>query len=133
MEDFNKAFLSKLAWKMLNEVDRPWVKSLLTQYCKEVEPRNDDSMIWKGILSARDVVLSVAWFLVGDRRSIDIWKNPWIPWLDVQSTGCLQSKSWSYPETPGMCWGSTRTKDKKMGYGLAEWCLQQFNGPSTKN
>ncbi|XP_060957672.1 uncharacterized protein LOC133029200 [Cannabis sativa] len=82
-KDINMALVAKLAWNILVQSDRPWVKALSAKYCSkiefwEVEKKNSDSFLWKSILSARDLCVSGAGVLVGDGNS-DIWTRPWVP------------------------------------------------------
>ncbi|PON91101.1 hypothetical protein TorRG33x02_131320 [Trema orientale] len=83
MADFNRVLLAKLAWKLACNENRPWVKLLHYKYCNnldfwEVQAKPSDSLVWKGILSVKDLVLRDSCFLVGDGTSIDVWKHPWI-------------------------------------------------------
>uniref|UniRef100_A0A803P2H6 Reverse transcriptase n=1 Tax=Cannabis sativa TaxID=3483 RepID=A0A803P2H6_CANSA len=82
-KDINMALVAKLAWNILVQSDRPWVKALSAKYCSkfefwEVEKKNSDSFLWKSILSARDLCVSGAGVLVGGGNS-DIWTRPWVP------------------------------------------------------
>lgn len=40
------------------------------------------SWIWKGLESCREVVKKGVCHMVGHGVSIDVWNDPWIPWLD---------------------------------------------------
>ena len=39
------------------------------------------SPIWKAIEKARTVVRKGAYFLIGDGESVDVWRDPWVPWI----------------------------------------------------
>lgn len=70
MEDFNEALIAKLAWKIANGADRPWVNLLVAKYCAvsdfwDVEPKPGNSMVWKGILRTK-LVLNGSCLLVGN-------------------------------------------------------------------
>ena len=39
------------------------------------------SPTWKAIEKARSVVKKGACFLIGDGKSIDMWLDPWVPWV----------------------------------------------------
>ena len=40
------------------------------------------SPIWKAIKKAREVVRKGACFIIGDGQSVDVWLDPWVPWID---------------------------------------------------
>ena len=72
------------------------------------------SQTWKAIERLKSLIASGACFLVGDGATIDIWKDPWVPWLpcflpkpriesDKESlmVACLinqTSRSWNLPK-----------------------------------
>uniref|UniRef100_A0A803NGX3 RNase H type-1 domain-containing protein n=1 Tax=Cannabis sativa TaxID=3483 RepID=A0A803NGX3_CANSA len=73
--------------KMASNLNRPWVKCLSEKHCKKAsiwstQARENNSAFWKGILSFRDVICRGGMTLVGRGDTVDIWKQPWIPWLD---------------------------------------------------
>ena len=39
------------------------------------------SQSWKAIERMKTFISNGAYFLVGDGALIDIWKDPWVPWL----------------------------------------------------
>ena len=39
------------------------------------------SPIWKAIEKAREVVQKGACFIIGDDESVDVWLDPWVPWI----------------------------------------------------
>ena len=39
------------------------------------------SPIWKAIDSVKDIIVKGACYLIGDRASINVWQDPWIPWI----------------------------------------------------
>jgi hypothetical protein len=45
------------------------------------EPVKRASKTWKAIERMKEWINNGACFLVGDGESIDIWKEPWVPWL----------------------------------------------------
>ncbi|KAM6552325.1 hypothetical protein CsatB_002133 [Cannabis sativa] len=86
MEDINNAFLAKLAWNLASGLRRPWTESYKAKYFPRdsfwsVQQRNSDSFVWKGILNARQLILSGSCTIIASGESIDIWFQPWIPWL----------------------------------------------------
>jgi hypothetical protein len=44
-------------------------------------PSKNASHTWKAIERLKSVIAVGACFLVGDGAVIDIWKDPWLPWL----------------------------------------------------
>uniref|UniRef100_A0A803PTE2 Reverse transcriptase n=1 Tax=Cannabis sativa TaxID=3483 RepID=A0A803PTE2_CANSA len=87
LEDMNKILLAKLAWQFASSFDRPWVSCFSKKYCKResfwsINARGSDSAFWKGILNARDLLRKGSMTMVGKGDSVDVWTQPWIPWLD---------------------------------------------------
>ena len=39
------------------------------------------SPIWKAIENAKKVVIKGVCYLIGDGASINIWMDPWVPWI----------------------------------------------------
>ncbi|KAM6583466.1 hypothetical protein CsatB_010468 [Cannabis sativa] len=86
LEDTNQALISKLAWHVASNSNKLWVQCLKAKYCKDqsflsIEPRGNDSTIWKGILQSRGILRSSSTSIPAKGESIDIWTQPWIPWL----------------------------------------------------
>ena len=44
-------------------------------------PIKNASQTWKAIKRLKRVIAKGVCFLVGDGTVIDIWKDPWVPWL----------------------------------------------------
>ncbi|KAF4350006.1 hypothetical protein F8388_017584 [Cannabis sativa] len=58
---------------------------LQTLQSKEAnEGKNSDSFVWKGILNARECVAHGSSSIIVNGESIDIWWQPWIPWMNYQ-------------------------------------------------
>uniref|UniRef100_A0A803QPG7 Reverse transcriptase domain-containing protein n=1 Tax=Cannabis sativa TaxID=3483 RepID=A0A803QPG7_CANSA len=97
LEDMNKALLAKLAWQFVSKDDRPWVTCFSNKYCSNesfwsVKNRDRDSAFWRGILNTRDIICNGSITLVGKGDSVDIWKQPWIPWLSYEEFTDLMNR-----------------------------------------
>uniref|UniRef100_A0A2N9HA44 RNase H type-1 domain-containing protein n=1 Tax=Fagus sylvatica TaxID=28930 RepID=A0A2N9HA44_FAGSY len=54
------------------KVTESWLKEALRKYA---------SNAWRAVERMKSLIVKGACFLVGDGLSIDIWKEPWVPWL----------------------------------------------------
>jgi hypothetical protein len=86
-KNFNKAVLAKLTWWVVSGRDSLCVHALKSKYRVEAdwmagEPLKNASPLWKAIEKLRDFVKKGACFIVGNGFSIDVWKDPWVPWLE---------------------------------------------------
>uniref|UniRef100_A0A803Q980 Reverse transcriptase domain-containing protein n=1 Tax=Cannabis sativa TaxID=3483 RepID=A0A803Q980_CANSA len=89
MEDVNNALLSKLAWLLASGDKRPWAVALQARYFPResfwsVQKKSGDSFIWRGILDARQVILQGSCMVIATGESINLWCQPWIPWLSYE-------------------------------------------------
>uniref|UniRef100_A0A803PAP7 RNase H type-1 domain-containing protein n=1 Tax=Cannabis sativa TaxID=3483 RepID=A0A803PAP7_CANSA len=87
-KDMNIAFLGKLFWMVLKDVDKIWVKIFLAKYCNNdsvwsLEKQGKDSWYWKSLLEARKVCLEGAGILIVD-DDCEIWDRPWINGKDLE-------------------------------------------------
>ena len=85
-KDFNKALLAKLAWMIASKRDSLCMNLLRSKYkVKEnwlqSEPSKNASPIWKAIEKTIPLIAKGACYLVGNGASINVWVDPWIPWL----------------------------------------------------
>ena len=86
-KSLNSALLAKLAWMMASKGDNLCMRILRAKYkVKEDWLRSEVSRyaspIWKAIENAREVVWKGACFIIGDGESVDVWLDPWVPWID---------------------------------------------------
>ncbi|KAL5541544.1 hypothetical protein UlMin_009254 [Ulmus minor] len=84
MADFNRALLSKWGWNLISGtisfcLDILRSRYLLRENFLDATVKPTHSPFWKAILACRDVLNLGACYLVGDGRSIDPWKDPWVP------------------------------------------------------
>jgi hypothetical protein len=83
---FNDALVAKITWMVASGRDSLCIKALCSKYkVKEdwlgKDPKTNASPLWKAIENLKGVIAKGACYLVGDGTSIDMWKDPWVPWL----------------------------------------------------
>uniref|UniRef100_A0A2N9ISW0 Reverse transcriptase zinc-binding domain-containing protein n=1 Tax=Fagus sylvatica TaxID=28930 RepID=A0A2N9ISW0_FAGSY len=82
----NDAMLAKLTWMVVSKRKSPCMEALRSKYKVSEdwlrnEPVKYASHSWKAIERLKGLISKGACFLVGDGKSIDVWKEPWVPWL----------------------------------------------------
>ena len=87
---FNRALLAKQAWRVLTMPESLMAKVLKGKYFLNTnffEARNNPSAsyTWKSIIYAKSVVLKGACKVIGNGKNTCIWRDPWIPNLEVSS------------------------------------------------
>lgn len=85
-KNINNALLAKLAWMVATKRDSLCIKILRSKYkVKEDWLRTDAlkkaSPIWKAIESTKGIITKGACYMIGDGKSIDVWLDPWVPWV----------------------------------------------------
>ncbi|XP_061368719.1 uncharacterized protein LOC133311659 [Gastrolobium bilobum] len=82
----NEAFMQKLAWKVMTDHDRLWVKVLLGKYGRNANPsrclisRTSDSPLWKHICRGyNDLYQHLEW-KIGNGKEIYFWSDVWGGW-----------------------------------------------------
>ena len=83
---FNAALIAKLTWMVVSKRLSPCIVALRNKYKVTAdwlreEPLKYASKTWKAIERMKILINNGACFLVGDGESIDVWKEPWVPWL----------------------------------------------------
>lgn len=83
---FNVALLTKLSWMVLSNRSSICMRVLRSKYkvrsdWLSSEPVKYASQTWKAIERLKTLISKGVCFLVGDGAIIDIWKDPWDPWL----------------------------------------------------
>jgi hypothetical protein len=83
---FNEALLAKLTWFVASKRVSPCIAALRSKYkvkddWLKADPCKYASNFWKAIERLKSLINKGACFLVGDGASIDVWKEPWVPWL----------------------------------------------------
>lgn len=85
-KDINNALLAKLAWMIASNRESLCMTILRAKYKVKgdwlrSDPIKAASPIWRAIESTKSLVVKRACYLVGDGTSINIWTDPWVPWL----------------------------------------------------
>jgi hypothetical protein len=85
-KNFNEALISKLTWMVLTKRDSLCINALRSKYKVDdgwlhMECKQSASQTWKAIDKMKNLIALGACFLIGDGARIDIWKDPWVPWL----------------------------------------------------
>jgi hypothetical protein len=85
--DFNSALLEKFAWTVTSGrnnicMDVLRSKDKVRKDWLMREPSKRASPIWKGIENAKKLLAPGACYIVGDGKSINVWLDTWIPWVE---------------------------------------------------
>ena len=83
-QDNNLALIARWGWQLLTGKSSLCCNLLRCKYLREnnfleVTKKQNDSWIWKSILSAQELVKKNCFRLVGDGKSINIWRDRWLP------------------------------------------------------
>jgi ribonuclease HI len=86
-KEVNMALIAKLSWMVASKRNSICMELLRKKYkvrkdWLSKEPMKIASPIWRAIEKAKKIVLKGACYMVGDGNSINIWKDPWVPWLE---------------------------------------------------
>lgn len=82
-EVFNEALLAKLAWQMINDPNKVWVRVMHEKYLKQHDFLtatifSGSSWSWKSIIKGRAVVGNNTGWKLGDGRNINLWSDCWV-------------------------------------------------------
>ncbi|XP_050248620.1 uncharacterized protein LOC126695864 [Quercus robur] len=82
--DTNLALLSKVAWWILIQSNKPCVQALIAKYrvrrnWLDADPSKKASWTWKSVESARHILMAGACKQVINWESILTWEDPWVP------------------------------------------------------
>ncbi|KAL3839320.1 hypothetical protein ACJIZ3_023911 [Penstemon smallii] len=86
-EDFNRALVTKLTWKVASNDNELWVEVLKGKYLQDTNLLDSDkdfkaaSWVWKDIVSCKQEINFGACFSIHQNSSVHIWSKPWIPSL----------------------------------------------------
>jgi hypothetical protein len=86
-KDFNQALLAKITWWIVSGRDSLCTRALRSKYKVKSDWLYNDTVknaspLWKAIEKLKPLIRKGACFSVGDGKSIDMWKDPWVPWLE---------------------------------------------------
>ena len=86
VKHFNAALLAKLAWMMVSGRDSPCMCALRSKYKVHrgwlfSEPVKNPSATWRAIERLKPTIRKGVCFTIGDGKSVDVWKDPWVPWI----------------------------------------------------
>ena len=79
--DINMALISKVAWWILNQFNRPCVQALIAKYkvrrnWLNAKPSKKAPWAWKSVESARHILVVGAYKQVSNGESILTWEDP---------------------------------------------------------
>ena len=82
----NNALLAKLVWLVATKRDSLCILILRAKYKVRddwltKDPAKVASLVWKAIEGVNDIIVKGACYLIGDGSSINVWLDPWIPWI----------------------------------------------------
>ena len=86
MKEVNQALISKLGWKLHNNLDSLWVNQLQCKYLStssflSPSSHSSPSGIWRGILSSQSIISLGACHRIHKHSPLNIWHSPWVPTL----------------------------------------------------
>jgi hypothetical protein len=118
---FNLAMLGKQGWKLLTNQDTIVTKIFKAKYF----PKSDflgaslghnPSFVWRSIYTSQVIVRGGLRWCIGDGRSIELWKEPW-----------LRSNECSYITTPMLQGGEHMKVADIMETGSSRWNWSMIN------
>lgn len=84
-KDINRAFVTKLGWRMCAETSKTWVQLIRSRYLKGrrvldfQHSGKPASWIWAGIRACHDSLRKGLCCRVGQNSTIHIYEDPWLP------------------------------------------------------
>ena len=83
IQAYNKALLTKQAWRIIPKPECLFSRVLRGKYCSkapflQVDTPKAASHGWRGILVGRDLLLTNLSKAIGDGESTRVWKDPWL-------------------------------------------------------
>lgn len=88
----NKAFLLKLAWRLVSDKDCLWAKTIKGKYFPNsniwnlAEPKAYHSSSWKNIYKTTKILREACFWSLGDGKNINFWYDLWVDKLGSRIT-----------------------------------------------
>ena len=85
-KEVNNALLAKQAWMIASKIDSLCMSILRAKYKISknwlyADSSKRASPIWKAIEQAKNVVVKGACYIIEDGTTINVWQDPWVPWI----------------------------------------------------
>lgn len=85
LSQLNNAYLIKQVWSICEGKESLWIKWVHTIILKgkslwEIEPKQNDSWMWKKLLWTKDQFEPFIKRIIGSGTSTSFWYDPWHPW-----------------------------------------------------
>lgn len=121
LQHFNKALLAKQVWRMISKPNLLVSRVIKNRYAHQISLlhapiKSNSSIIWKGFVWARELLLVGLRKRVGNGLAIDFFKDPWIPKETTFKPLCrpslIMSTNMLIAEfiTPSLCWDINKLK-----------------------
>ena len=86
-KSFNMALLAKLAWMIVSNRNSICMKLVRSKYKVRgdwlfMDLVKNSSPLWRAIERVKKLIAKGACFLVRDGTSINVWKDPWVFWVE---------------------------------------------------
>ena len=84
LKAFNLALLAKQGWRIIQNPDSLLCRVLKAKYFKstsflEVQVGNSPSYTWRSLMESKSVVERGMRWNIGNGRSVDVWRDRWLP------------------------------------------------------
>lgn len=102
MKSMNKTLLVKTGWELSQASSSIWHLLLSSKYLnssslRTVQPKLQDSQLWKGILKTRDLLSKGTCYQIFNGLSVNTWSEPWIPTLNNFKPRAVQQMNEAFP------------------------------------
>ena len=85
-KESSSALLAKLAWMVASKRDNLCMSILRAKYKVKhdwqfSDPPKSASPSWRAIEISKELIVKGTCYLIGDGASINVWTDPWVPWI----------------------------------------------------